>query len=123
MDYGRTFESSYVRVDVFDHQSSRDAESFLRAMTGAKRRFDHHRILLNFRVSGMSPMPVLAYCELVRLAERWSARKGGRIALVGDTPEVRQLNRMAQSAPYSPRVSIRAFEDVPAAFDWVLGSA
>jgi hypothetical protein len=119
MKYEITSESGYVRVEVFERQSNREAEEFLRDIVAANRKFDHHRILINFHVRDASPMPVVAYYELVKLVEKNSG-SGGRIALVGDTGDVRQLNEFAQATAQIQGLRIRAFTDGSTARIWVL---
>jgi len=113
MQYEIKSESGYVCVEVFDRQSSREAEEFLRDIVAVNRKFNHRRILVNFHVRDASPMPVVAYYELVKLVEKWNSGSSGRVALVGDTHDVRQLNEFAQATAQIQGLCIRAFTDSP----------
>src|SRR5215510_10309638 len=109
-------ESGYLRAELFNRQSVEETKQFLEAVRTAA--VEHRLPLVLIRVRNSVPIFTI---ERYGFSEYLDAafKSKYKIALVGDTPELRIAHQYIATIARMRGVRLRAFSHETAAIDWL----
>lgn len=111
-----TVESDHLRVELFGRQTASETQEFLNALAayGIERRQPH--VLISVRCS--KPVFTVEKYRIVEFFDR-ASRYSAKIALLGDSEELRVAHQYIESLARQRGVNVRAFRDEAVALKWL----
>lgn len=111
-----TVESDYLRAELFGRQTAEETGDFLRALAAESAKHQCPRILISVHSSKpVFTVEKYGIDEYLDCASRLSAK----IALLGDSDELRIAHQYVESLARQRGVDLRAFREEAAALNWL----
>src|SRR5467141_3650574 len=115
--YKITAEPGYLRAELFERETVEETRAFLDAVVRNNANYRRARVLILVRES-KSIFQVVAH-GLMESFEELSATAPGRIALVGDTRDLRLSHEYIEVVARQRGLNVRSFRDESAALAWL----
>jgi hypothetical protein len=109
-------EPGYLRAELFNRQTVEETRNFLDAVLAAA--LEHRLPLVLLRVRNSIPIFTIERYGLSRYLDL-AFKSKYRIALVGDTPELRIAHQYVATIARMRGVRLRAFSDEASAVGWL----
>jgi hypothetical protein len=109
MWYQITIEPDYLRADLFRQETAEQAQEFLATVAAAVRRHGHSRIFIAVHAS--KPLFKVGQSKLLDHFKSLSELSRCRIALTGDSDELRLSHQYIESLARQRGINIRSFRD------------
>lgn len=109
-------ESDYLRAELFGRQTALETREFLRALEAYGVERQQPRILISVRCS--KPVFTVEKYGIVEYFDR-ASRYSAKIALLGDSDELRIAHQYIESLARQRGVNVRAFRDEAVALKWL----
>jgi hypothetical protein len=119
MTYEITAKSGYLRAELFDRETVEETQSFLRAVV--RENTKHRRACALILVRMSKPIFQVAAHRLIEYIGELSRTSARRIALVGDSSDLRMSHEYIELLARQRGLDVRSFRDEGAALRW-LGS-
>ena len=111
-----TVESDHLRVELFGRQTARETQEFLNALEDYGIKHRQPRVLISVRCS--KPVFTVEKYGIVEYFDR-ASRYSAKIALLGDSDELRIAHQYIESLARQRGVNVRAFRDEAGALGWL----
>ena len=109
MWYQITAEPDYLRADLFRQETAEHAQEFLAAVAAAVRRYGHSQIFIAVHAS--KPLFKVGQSGLLDHFKNLGELSRYRIALTGDSDELRLSQQYIESLARQRGINIRSFRD------------
>jgi len=116
MRYEITVEPDYLKADLFDRKTSEETREFLVAVAAEARKHKCPKILISVHTS-RAIFKVEQYGILDYFRQLQEIPKH-RIAMTGDSEEIRISQEYIESLARSHAINVRSFRSEQAAFNW-----
>ncbi len=117
MRYEITVEPDYLKADLFDRKTAGETREFLVAVAAEARKHQRMRILLSIHASRalfkVAQYGILDYFKELGALSRY------RIALTGDSEELRISQDYVESLARQYGLNVRSFQSEQAALNWL----
>ena len=117
MGYRITAEPDILRAELFDRETVEETQTFLRAVVREGGKYRRSGILILVRSS--KPIFQVVPHRLIEYFEELSASSPRRIALVGDTKDLRMSHDYIELLARQQGLEVRSFPDETAALLWL----
>ena len=117
MDFSITLKEGYLFVDVAGRETSDETKHYLGALATEAERTGCRRALISLRSS--RPIFRVEQYEFANFLNLAATYPGARLALTGDSKEMRNSQQYVQLLAQQRGVDVRAFETEPAAVEWL----
>jgi hypothetical protein len=116
MRYKIIVEPAYLKVDLFDQHTAEDTRQALTAIAAEARRHGRSQILISAHAS--RPIFRVAQHGLPDYFKELGEVSKCRVALTGDSPELRLSQEYIESLAQRHGVNVRSFRSEQAALQW-----
>lgn len=116
MWYQITVEPGYLKADLFGRQTTEETQEFLDALAADIAKYKRSRILISVRSS--KPVFTVEKYGLFSYFDR-ALESSLKIALLGDSDELRIAHQYIESLAQQRGVNLRGFRDEGAALKWL----
>lgn len=117
MVYRIAAEPDFLRAELFDRETVEETQAFLRAVVRESGKYRRPGILILVRSS--KPIFQVVPHRLIEYFEELSAASSCRIALVGDTGDLRMSHEYIELIAQQRGLDVRSFRDETAAQEWL----
>ena len=117
MVYRITAEPDFLLAELFDRETVEETQAFLRAVVRESGKNRRSGILILVRSS--KPIFQVVPHRLIEYLEELSAASSCRIALVGDTKDLRMSHEYIELIARQRGLDVRSFWDETAALQWL----
>lgn len=121
MQYRISIESGYLRADLSDRTTGEETRQFLEAILAAAQEHSATRLLVAVRSS--RPIFKVDQYGLLEYFRQAAERSPHRIALVGDTMEIRVSHKYIEFMARQHGVNIKCFAGESEAIQWIQSEA
>ncbi len=118
MRYEITVEPDHVKADLFDRETAEETREFLVAVAAEVRKHKRAQILISVHAS-RAIFRVEQYGIFDYFKELGELQKKYRIALTGDSEELRISQEYVESLARQHGVNVRSFQSEQAALNWL----
>ena len=118
MDFSITVKEGYLLVEVTGRETPDQTKHYLGALATEAVRTGSLRALISLRAS--RPIFRVEQYEFAKFLALAATYAGARIALTGDTKEMRASEKYVELLAQQAGVNVRAFDEESAAIEWLL---
>jgi hypothetical protein len=111
-----TLEPGYLRVEIYDRQTDKETRDALAAISAAVRKHDRFQILISIHAS--RPIFKVERSGLLKCFREFGDVSRYRIALTGDSEEIRLSQQYIELVARRAGINVRSFHGEQAALDW-----
>jgi hypothetical protein len=111
-----TVAPGYLKVDLFNRNTTEETRTALEAITAAARRHGCSQILISVHAS--RPIFRIEQSGLLDCFRELAAGSRYRIALTGDSVELRLSQQYIEAVARRAGINVRSFPDHQSALDW-----
>ncbi|HZQ75197.1 MAG TPA: hypothetical protein VFB08_19945 [Burkholderiales bacterium] len=119
MEFSIGERAGYLRVDVYRRETAEETKRYLNALAAESERTGCRKVMIWIHAS--RPIFRVAQYDLADFFRQARAMPGTRVALLGDSHEVRASQEYVQVLARQEGVAARAFIDESAAAAWLTG--
>lgn len=117
MGYKITVEPDFLLAELFGRETVEETQAFLRAIVRENGKHRRSGILILVRSS--KPIFQVVPHRLIEYFEELSVASSYRIALVGDTRDLRMSHEYIELIAQQRKLNVRSFRDETAALQWL----
>jgi hypothetical protein len=109
-------ETDYLRADLFNRKTVEETRDALASITAAARKHGRPQVLISVHAS--TPIFRIEQSGLLDYFKELGEMPKHRIALTGDSAEIRLSQQYIESHARRNRINVRSFPNEPAALGW-----
>jgi hypothetical protein len=118
MYYRISMEAGYLRAELFERTTAEETREFLEAILAAAVEHDASRLLVS--VFRSRPIFKVEQYGLLDYFSKAIEKSSHRIAMVGDTPEIRLSQKYIEFLAWQRGVNLECFGDEAEAVEWLM---